>query len=546
MKRAARLLLSFLLVFSSLNAVAGGFSMEEAFEQYVQLAPGEVPIKIVGNVLVQIEPVKSFLAVRGFTSIWVDSVNRPTAIAKAFRDQIAQSELLGLNPADYWSETMEQRWSAGTREAASDLELLMTQSYLNFLADVATGRVNPQSVDNEIDFRRRELSDMSLLNSFLASPEALKSGIASLEPKHVGYAQLKRKLAELLAIRANGGWTALRPQKRLAKGMSSPAVPLLRKRLALTGQLEAAELTNESQNFDEKLEIAVKTVQRQHMLKVTGIGDTALYNTLNVPLETRVQQIAASIEKWKWLPPELGEKHVFVNLARADLNVFESGQSIMSMKVVVGKVLRRTPSFSDRVVDVALNPYWNVPQNLVIKDVLPGIKADPLYLKKMRMKVFTPDGATEIDPATINWAAQNGTNINFRFRQEPGHHNSLGIVKFNLTNSRAIYMHDTPHKELFVEGPRNFSSGCVRLERPIEFATYLLKNTEWTEEKIRRFTRESPNMIPDYRIALENPLPVYLVFLQVSFANDGEIRYASDNYGQDERLMQALKPAGVF
>ncbi|HEX4922531.1 MAG TPA: L,D-transpeptidase family protein, partial [Bdellovibrionales bacterium] len=498
------------------------------------------------NVLVQIEPVKKFLEARGFTSIWVDTSNRPTPIAAAFRELIQESELLGLNPGDYWSETMEHRWPLNTREAASELELLMTQSYLNFVADVATGRVNPQSVDNEIDFRRRELTDMALLNSFLANPAALRAGISSLEPQHEPYRKLKQKLAQLLAVKANGGWTALKAQKKLQKGMSSAAVPPLRKRLVLTGQLDGSEFANESQGFDEKLEAAVKAVQRQHMLKITGIADTQFYGVINVPVEKRIQQIAASIEKWKWLPPELGEKHVFVNLARAELDVYESGVSVMNMKVVVGKVLRRTPSLSDKIVDVALNPYWNVPQNLVIKDVLPGIKSDPAYLQKMNMKVFTPDGTQELDPSAINWAAQSPTNINFRFRQEPGHHNSLGIVKFNLTNSRAIYMHDTPHKELFVEGPRNFSSGCVRLERPVDFATYLLKGTEWTEERIRKFTRESPNRVADYRITLENPLPVYLVFLQVSFAADGEVRFASDNYGQDERLMQALQPAGVF
>ncbi|MEQ1878447.1 MAG: L,D-transpeptidase family protein, partial [Bdellovibrionia bacterium] len=500
------------LMLVSPGARAEPLALEQEFADALPAYVFGVQVRLIGGAIVELAPLKSFFESRSFASIFVGANNQPTPVAAAFKEAVSKAGVRGLNPEDYWSKDMDSRWSPSSREQAIELELLLAQSFLRFSSDLAGGRVDPASIDNEIDFRRRPVTDYNVLNGIVSTAENVKVGLDSLEPKHPSYERLKQNLARYLDLRANGGWKALVAQKKLQLGMSSQAVPALRERLGITGQLSAVDAADPIPLFDDTLRTAVVTYQRQHGLTADGIVGPQFYTSLNIPVEKRIQMVAATMEKWRWLPQNLGERYIFVNLARQELQVVENLQPIIKMKVVVGRVLRRTPSLADQVVDVALNPYWNVPQNLVLKDVLPGVKADPNYFASLGMKVFTPDGATEIDPATIDWKNVSPTTVNYRFRQEPGVHNSLGIVKFNLTNSRAIYMHDTPHKELFPEPTRYFSSGCVRLEKPLELAEYLLKDTGlWEMKKIKEFTKLPVN--PDYRIPLARPIPVYLVHL---------------------------------
>jgi L,D-transpeptidase YcbB len=544
MKQAVRLFFAFILVVGT-HASAGGLMMEQAVSSGLTISVDGTPIRIIGDVLVEIPPVRAFLAARDFISVWVDQNGRVTPVAEALKINLQQSTRFGLDPANYWSPDMDKRWAPRSREEAVELELLLTQSFIQFASDVATGRVTPSSVDNEIDFKKREFKDFVSLNNFVSSPAALARGIESLEPQHRSYKLLKSALLRFLQVQENGGWPQLAVQKKLQKGMSNAAVPALRKRLVISGHIDAGEELNESPAFDQKLEEAVEKYQREYSLNADGVVGAQLYAALNVPVEKRIQQINATMEKWRWLPADLGPRHVFVNLARAELTLIDNSLPALTMKVVIGRTLRRTPSLSDKIVDVSIRPYWNVPQNLVVKDVLPGIKSDPLYFEKLNMKILTPDGLQEIDPNTISWQDQTATTVNFRFRQEPGEHNSLGVLKFNLTNSRAIYMHDTPHKELFVESQRNFSSGCVRLEKPLALATYLLKDQpEWSEAGIKKATNDTS--YSDFRIPLKESMPVHLVFLTVSFSHDGEIRFNPDVYGQDERLIRAMKAVEVY
>lgn len=240
------------------------------------------------------------------------------------------------------------------------------------------------------------------------------------------------------------------------------------------------------------------------------------------------------------MPQDLGRRYVLVNIANFELDVVENSQPLIFMRVVVGRDYRRTPVFSDKMTYLVLNPYWNVPPNIAVQDKLPLIKKDPGYLTLQKMMVFQGWGADtrEIGPETVDWSQVTAKNFYYRLRQDPGPMNALGRIKFMFPNQFNVYLHDTPTRELFAKTERAFSSGCIRIEKPLELAEYVLRGDfKRTKDKflaaIDRGTEQT--------VRLLEPIPVHLLYWTARAYEDGSIQFRKDLYGRDVLLDEALR-----
>ncbi len=261
-----------------------------------------------------------------------------------------------------------------------------------------------------------------------------------------------------------------------------------------------------------------------------------------MPVEDRIRQLEVNLERWRWLPQDLGRRHILINIANFQLDIIENGETLKSMRVVVGKSYRRTPVFSHKRTYLVLSPYWHVPHNIAVHDKLPLIQKDSNYLVEQRIRVFDGWGANaqEIDPRTVDWAQVDARTFAFRLRQDPGPWNALGGIKFMFPNRFNVYLHDTPSKELFGKTSRTFSSGCIRVEKPIDFAEYVLQgDSQWTREKIV----SAMNTDVEQTIQLPEPITVHVLYWTAWVDENRTIQFRRDIYGRDELLARALRRA---
>ena len=284
----------------------------------------------------------------------------------------------------------------------------------------------------------------------------------------------------------------------------------------------------------------MKRFQWRHGLTADGVLDAATRAELNVSAERRVEQLELNLERWRWLPQDLGRRHIIVNIAAFELEVVEDEAVVLAMRVVVGRPYQHTPVFSDTMRYLVLNPYWQVPHDIAVKEVLPRVQRDLSYLAQQKMQVFQGWGpeAEEIDPATVDWSAITPASFPFRLRQDPGPINALGRIKFMFPNKFNVYLHDTPARPLFDETRRDFSHGCIRIQKPIELALYLLrKDPHWNRETLLRALDE----VVDRSVPLPEPIPIHLLYWTAWADEDGTIQFRRDIYGRDAPLLEALR-----
>ena len=420
----------------------------------------------------------------------------------------------------------------------ADLDLLLTDLFFMYGCHLLSGKVNPETVEPEWFANRRNVDIVEILENVLAENQIEKE-LKNLLPPYPGYSLLKDSLKRYREIDSKGGWPAIPAGNKMQKGDSGERVVLLHNRLVLTGDFISQEVKN-IYFFDEDIAKAVRRFQERHGLSVDSIVGPATLASLNVPVHERVRQIELNMERWRWLPHDLGQRYILVNIAGFELDLVEKSETMLKMRVVVGKQYRQTPVFSGRMTYLVLNPSWHVPVNIAVKDKLPLILKDAGYLSGENIKIFEKWGTEkkEIDPKTVDWSKVTADNFHYRLVQEPGPSNALGRIKFMFPNSFNVYLHDTPSRELFSKTVRSFSSGCIRIEKPVELAEYLLKDApEWTAEKIRSVIEKGKEQI----ILLRNPVPVHVIYWTAWANNDGSINFRDDIYGRDKKLLLALK-----
>ena len=433
----------------------------------------------------------------------------------------------------------EIRAASGTDAGRlAGLELLSTDAFLLYGGHLLTGRVSPTDLEPSWNVEGRRGDLVSVLRE-AARTGAVAEALQSLRPPQSEYAHLKTALQRYRRLAASGGWPAVPDGESLKRGAHGPRVDSLRRRLARTDDLPAVR-SAALDSFGVALETAVVTFQERHGLEADGVVGPATRAALNVSADARAEQVAVNLERWRWLPQSLGRRHVLVNIAAFRLRVVEEGEDVLRMRAIIGRPYRQTPVFSGAISYLVLNPYWHVPHSIATKDKLPEIKKDPDYLARQQFEVLRGWGADAqpIDPSTIDWSRLSASNFPYRLRQRPGPLNALGQVKFMFPNRHSVYLHDTPTRGLFARAERSFSSGCVRVEKPIELAEYLLANqTQWAADRIQTALNTSA---AERSVFLPEPVPVHLQYWTAWADADGTVHFRADVYQRDDAVYRAL------
>ena len=345
-------------------------------------------------------------------------------------------------------------------------------------------------------------------------------------------------------IEAQGGWPAVPTDKTLAKGVRSPAVPLLRTRLSMTGDYIGTE--TDSDLFDGELREAVIAYQNRNGMEADGAAGPKTLADINIPVATRIKQMEINRERWNRMPASLGEVFVLVNMAGYELDVVEGEKTVLTMKVIVGKNFTKTPMFSDTIQYIEFNPYWNVPRSIATKELVPEYATKGLA--DAERQGFEVKRGDEVLPmSAINWQDYVGAEkLPFLIRQRPGPANALGEMKFMFPNKNNVYLHDTNQRHLFARTKRAFSHGCVRVEKPHELASYLLAPN--TAKTGRDWSLPAVQAVVDGKaleaVPLKRKVPVHLAYMTAWMDERGYIQFREDIYGRDAILQSELYPDG--
>ncbi len=462
-------------------------------------------------------------------------------------DIIEASYLEGLTPDHYHLRTIKallrevhenmSKRAPQNPEKLVDLDLLLTDAFLLLGCHFSAGCVNPVTIEAEWFTKPGKIDATSVLEMALKE-NRIKETLQSLLPPQDSYAKLRQALKAYRKIVIKGGWPTIPEGPSLKKGSQDERIRALRQRLIISGYLHPDETVPVT--FDIAIENAVKKFQKHHGLDIDGVVGPATLKALNASAEARARQIELNLERMRWIFRNLGQRYIIVNIADFELDVIENNHAELSMKVVVGKPFWHTPVFSDKMTYIVLNPSWNVPDSIALEETIPKIKKDPDFLEEHNMKILKGWGEKEeeIDPNTIDWPSMDAQSFTYRFRQEPGPLNPLGRIKFVFPNQFGVYLHDTPSKRLFAKSVRSFSHGCIRLEKPIDLAVYVLKgNPTWTREKILAAIDTGKEQI----IRLPEPIDIHILYLTSWVDNNGFLHFRDDIYGRDELLDKSLR-----
>jgi murein L,D-transpeptidase YcbB/YkuD len=462
--------------------------------------------------------------------------------AQRLSQLLSAADLDGLDPADYRARKIADLLAADTPQMLARLEALLSLGLLRYAADLGQGRTTPHVADPELFVFREEVAKADVLAA-AATATDLDSFIDGYRPQTERYDRQKVALAEYRALALQGGWQPIPEGETLKPGMTDPRVGLLRRRLRLLGDLkpenDLAESGGDANLYDSAMEPAVKWMQYRHGLAEDGAVGNRTLAQLNVPIEKRIEQMILNLERRRWMPDDLGQRHIFVNLADQLLKLVDEPRTLLDMPVVVGKPYHRTPIFSHVMTYVEINPYWNVPPSIARAELLPKIKQDVGYLEKNNYVLFSDwsSGARVVDPQSVDWSQVSGSSFPYKIRQDSGDGNALGRVKFMFPNRFNIYLHDTPAKSLFSRPERTFSHGCIRVQDPPLLAEYVLKSSEgWDRQRIEAAIASGERTI----VTLSEPLPVHISYLTSWVNKDGSVHFRNDVYERDSTLAKAL------
>ena len=468
---------------------------------------------------------------------------RGHALVDAVADAPTQGLALDGYPlADLRRALASLREGSRSATALARADVLLTAAFVAYTEDLLTGQVDPRSVNREWHIDPQDVDVDSALARTL-DHERFADALARLRPQDPDYEALTGELGRYRRIVAAGGWPRVPDLGVLRVGDSATAGPLgrLLARLHAEGYTELVPLTPAVATngggaalttaagstpvlYDGVLAGVVAEYQRRHGLAVDSIIGPNTLASLNRPAEYRLRQIAANLERHRWMPRERGDRYVLVNVPAFRLRAYDQGREVLSMNVVVGAEYggRTTPVFSDSMAYVVFRPYWNVPQGIAHDELWPKQRRDPSYFRRNGYEVVRASWGTYV-------------------RQKPAPDNALGQAKFIFPNEYAIYLHDTPAQSLFSENVRAFSHGCIRVERPDELARFALGPQGWDLARVSEAMQRGRD---DHRVNLGRKLPVYIVYF-TTYARDGELHFANDVYDRDDALVRAIGDASV-
>jgi murein L,D-transpeptidase YcbB/YkuD len=465
---------------------------------------------------------KRLYQIYGDNALWLSSDGLHETRTKALTDAILAANTDGLKMDDYPIGALAQAIATlkqtknPTADQLATADVLLTASYVALGEDLMTGQIDPRTVQQAWHVNPEEENIDSALVRNLRY-EHLDRALATMRPTDDDYAGLSKELQRWRLIVAKGGWSAVPGVSGNIKagGKANPALlTAVRARLAAEGIAvpadSGAQTAAGSGTYDNALAGAIATFQQRHSINVDSALGKETVDALNVPASYRLAQIAANMERYRWLPRSFGRRYIFVNVPAFHLEAYDSTGKALEMKVIVGQEYedKATPVFADSMETVVFRPYWDVPPSIAAKEIFPK---GPGYLASENMEVYSQNGQRAV-------------------RQRPGPKNALGFVKFLFPNDFNIYLHDTPNHQLFNKDVRAFSHGCIRLEKPAELAEWVLG---WPADKVEQAMHDGPD---NRGVKLPQKIPVFITYF-TTYINNGQLYFGNDLYNRDDKLV---------
>jgi len=491
--------------------------------------------------------VKKFYEFNSDSLWWVKGME-PTTQARQVIALLLNADQKGLSSEDYdgprWNDRLAKLKPATqqpTEEDAAKFDLALTVCAMRYISDLHIGKVNPKQFAFAYDYEPKKYDLAEFLKDNVVDAGDIAGILAQVEPPYPGYRRTIQALQTYLELaRKDDGEQLPLVKQTIVPGDSYPGVTRLTRLLRLTGDLPADDdIPADQTAYTGALVDAVKSFQRRHGRNPNGRIDNQTLADLNVPLSRRVRQMQLTLERWRWLPDMYQKAPIMVNIPEFRLRAYDKDLNIgVTMNVVVGKAYGHdTPVFSDTMEYVVFRPYWEVPYSITRDEMIPHIVRDPDYLAKKGFEIVdSRQNVVSAGTVTNELLGQLRAGKLF-VRQKPGPKNDLGLVKFVFPNSYSVYMHDTPSTKLFAKSRRDFSHGCIRLERAADLAAWVLRdNPRWTPERISAAMNGSTNK----EVNLAHPIPVLIVYATVIVLEDGLVHFYDDIYGHDAALEKVL------
>ncbi len=484
---------------------------------------------------------KAFYRKRVYRSAWTDG-QRLLPQGEQLFAAIGRARDDGLDPGSYgWNmaSAMVARLDSTTLSDAQradllgELDLVLSEGFSRYTRDLVQGTVDPTQGGLDWRIPRDTTLEEDVLKA--ARTEPVDQVIARLRPAVPYYGRLMKALASYREVGARGGWPNVpAPKHPIRLRRAGGATPIgLRERLRLADDTSESRLARYGDAkpgiFDDSLLASLAHFQSRNAIDEDGVLGANTLRELNHTVEDRIADLRLNLDRWRWLPRELGERYIVVNVAGFELEMIENGSPVEIMDVVVGKEGWNTPIFSDTMESVVVNPFWNVPAAIATEEILPAWRRDPHYLASHHFDVLVGDRV--VAPGSVDSSKADA----YRFRQQPGPDNALGRLKFMLPNNDNIYLHDTPAGQLFSRTDRAFSHGCIRVERPKQLARALMQRVTHTQPEQLDSLLASGK---EKTIRFDEGVPVYIVYFTAWVDEDGTVRFMHDVYGHDGMLEQ--------
>jgi L,D-transpeptidase YcbB len=487
--------------------------------------------------------VATFYDDRNYEVAWTRD-GAPTASANAFMQQFSNSAAKGLIPEDYdasrWAERV-QALNSKSPDAISLFDVAMTVNVMRYISDLRIGRVNPSHFNFEVPVQEKKYDLAEFVSDNAVDATDVPKLITSVEPDSEEYRKTEQALAHYLDLAKQQEQEGREPlpvvTKAVSVGETYPAVNVLLTRLQLEGDADADVTLNPASSvFNSTLSEAVKSYQHRHGIAEDGRLTPQTIKSLNVPLTNRVAQLQNSLERWRWLPEPYLHARLMVNLPEFVLRGYDPDHKLdFTMRVVVGQVMgqHETPVFTHMMKYLVFRPYWNVPVDIARKELVPHMASSHGYLAGKNFEVTNNKGVVQTD-YTAKQVAQGAVMV----REKPGPKNSLGLVKFIFPNQYDIYLHSTPAVSLFERSRRDFSHGCIRVQKPADLAVWVLQGQgDWDEDKVQEAMNDGPD---NKTVSLKTPLPIVIFYLTAIAAEDGHTHFFDDIYGYDAEMQKVF------
>lgn len=489
--------------------------------------------------------VKNFYESDHYSPVWQRN-NQPSQQAKEVIEALQRADSKGLNSEDYdasrWPQRLTRLQSSGSPGDHARFDAALTVCLMRYISDLHIGRVNPRHVNFNLDVGSKKYNLPSFLREKIVSGENIQTALGAVEPPFDGYKRTQKALQHYLELsRQDDGERLPVPANPVEPGGVYAWARRLARLLSLLGDLPPGSAVPENSNlYDARLAAAVRHFQERHGLVPNGRLGAQTIKQLNVPLSFRVQQLRLTLERWRWVPYEFKQPPIVVNIPAFRLRAYDkNGTAGLQSNVIVGKSYRhQTPVFEGDMKFVVFRPYWNVPPSILRSEILPAIKRDRNYIRKRGYEVTTSEGTLVSSGVITNDVLQQLSSGKLQVRQKPGPSNALGLVKLMFPNEYNVYLHSTPSSALFSQSRRDFSHGCIRVDKSAELAAWVLRDKpEWTLERVRAAMQSGSDNLS---VALTHPIPVLILYGTAVVDEQQEVHFFDDIYQHDSSLEKVL------